>query len=73
MMPWKANVLAAGVAIAFFLFTLVWKPWIVLALVCFGLLYAYAWLKRYWPEAAYLIACFGHGFLHGLTGRRRRW
>jgi hypothetical protein len=23
--------------------------------------------ERYWPKAAYLIACFGRGFLSGLT------
>jgi hypothetical protein len=70
---WQANALAFAVAAAVFAFAMVWKSWIIFAGIIAGLWYGYRWLKRYYPEAAYLIVCFGHGFLSGLCGRRRRW
>jgi hypothetical protein len=66
-----ATFLAGAVAVAFFVFALQWRGLIIFAGIIAALLYAYRWLKWYWPEAAYLVACFGRGVLQGITGRRR--
>jgi hypothetical protein len=70
MKPWLATIAALAVAVAFFAFALVWKGWILFALICFGLWYGYGWLKLYWPEAAEFVRSFGRGFLRGFFGRR---
>jgi hypothetical protein len=53
------------VAIAFFTFASVWKPWIVFACIVAGMSLVYRWLNRSCLKAAYLIGCFGSGFLSG--------
>ena len=60
MANWKVSLLALAVAIAFFGFAIMWKPWIILAgaLVWFGM----RWLIRHHPMAAIALV----GFLRGL-------
>ena len=62
----KATIIALIVAIAFFNFTLVYKPWISIAFVIVVTWLGFRWLIRNHPMVAVALI----GFLRGLLGSR---